>query len=252
MKVAFVLVAALLLGACQTDNLVTKQANDPRPTSVDYIAKPKGPQVAKGAVLFINGVDGTSPSHHYDFDTPNILYWFSGAGFDVYRLNLAPKDQVPFGRVLQATDRAISDIRRQNYRKIFVVGQSAGGVSALVTLIEGGNVADGAIAFAPVAVGNAPKNQQIEWHTDIVSKIGPTRRVAIFHFDGDDLVKNWHKEAVAISSAKLANRRNAMIRVPSNASGHFGFESVAFQNTYGLCLAEFLATDDPNERVCPP
>jgi pimeloyl-ACP methyl ester carboxylesterase len=149
MKVAFVLVAALLLGACQADKLVTKWIDDPRPTSVNPIATPKGPQATKGAVLFINGVDyADRRTHHIDEDTPHILNWFSFAGFDVYRLDLSPKDQDRYNLIFDAMDRAISDMRRQSYRQVYVVGQSVGGVAALVSTLLRPIQSDGAVAFA--------------------------------------------------------------------------------------------------------
>jgi hypothetical protein len=116
MKAVLAAVLALALGACQTDKLVTKQADNPRPTSVNPIAKSKGPQVAKGAVLFINGIDSRDRTHQHDDPTPDILQFFVDGGFDVYRLDLAPGDQAPFGRVFAAMTGTISDMRRQNYR----------------------------------------------------------------------------------------------------------------------------------------
>jgi len=254
MKAILAAVLALALGACQTDKLVTKQADDPRPTSVNPIAKPKGPQVAKGAVLFINGIDFRDRTHMIDDETPDILQWFAGSGFDVYRIDLAPADQAPFERVFAAMDRAIADTRRQNYRRVYVVGQSAGGVAALTSIMRDSPIqSDGAIAIAVGGV-NALESAQtnLQAHRAILNGIATTKRVAVFHFRDDELLGRWHNEAVEISRDKLSVRRNAMVRVPPNVTGHYAMDDARFVKTYGACLAEFLASDDPNERVCPP
>jgi alpha-beta hydrolase superfamily lysophospholipase len=254
MKAAFVLVAALLLGACQTDKLATKQADDPRPTSVNPIAKPKGPQIAKGAVLFINGIDGRNLRHHADEETPDILHWFAGGGFDVYRVDLAPKDQDPSDRVFAAMDRAIFDMRRQNYRRVYVVGQSAGGVAALVSTEKHRSVqSDGAIAIAVGGFsGNETAQINLQFHELIVREVTPATRVAVFHFRDDQILGRWHNEAVRISRSKLDGRRNAMVRVPPGVTGHYAMDTPAFVRTYGACLTQFLAADDPDGSICPP
>jgi len=254
MKIAFVLVAALLLGACQTDNLVTTRTDDPRPTSVNYVARPKGPQVAKGAVIFINGIDFRNRTHQYDDPTPDILQWFVRGGFDVYRLDLAPSDQSPAGRLFAATERAISDMRRQNYKRVYVVGQSAGGVAALISVSRERSIqSDGAIAIAVGGI-NAVESPQLNlWaHREIVDGIRTDRRAAVFHFRDDELLGRWHNEAVAICRARLDGRRNAMVRVPPGVTGHYAMDDAAFVKTYGACLAAFLAADDPDGSVCPP
>jgi dienelactone hydrolase len=254
MKVAFVLVAALLLGACQTDKLVTKQADDPRPTSVNYIARPKGPQVAKGAVIFINGLDFRNLRHHYDDPTPDILRWFVTAGFDVYRLDLAPKDQNPSDVLFAATERAILHMRRQNYRRVFIVGQSAGGNAGLASISQGSPVqSDGAIAFAVGGInGLASAEFNLGYHRLFTGQIEPTKRVAVFHFRNDKVLGQWQREAVEISRANLSGRRNAMVRVPPTVEGHGAAGTFEFESAYGRCLAEFLAADDPDGSVCPP
>jgi hypothetical protein len=295
MKAAFVLIAALLLGACQTtkpagisaacaneiadvehynrllverglppsivlnrhcraEQLAGQQIEDTRPTSVNYIARPKGPQVAKGAVIFINGIDFRNRTHHYDDTTPDILHWFLAGGFDVYRLDLAPNDQAPFGRIFAAMSNTISDMRRQNYRRVYVVGQSAGGVAALISVSRERPVqSDGAIAIAVGGV-NALESPQLnlQAHRDILSEIRTDKRTAVFHFREDELLGRWHNEAVALSRSKLDGRRNAMVRVPPGVTGHYAMDDSAFLQTYGRCLTEFLAADDPDGSICPP
>jgi len=253
MKAILAAVLALALGACQTDNLVTKQADDPRPTSVNPIAPLKGPQVAKGAVLFINGVDFRNLTHHIDEATPSIMYWFANGGFDVYRLDLAPKDQNPAPRLFAATDKAIEGLRRQSYRRVFVVGHSGGGIAALTSTTAGPIQSDGAIAFASGGVNALDSAEEnLRFHRLLTSEIPANKRVAIFHFRDDELLGRWHREAVNISTSTLQGRKNAMVRVPPRATGHLATQSSALANIYGRCLAEFLAADDPNERVCPP
>ena len=253
MKAAFALVAALLLGACQTDKLVTKQADDPRPTSVNYVFKPKGPQIAKGAVLFLHGGDSQSRDHDLEIKAPRFLTYMDGIGFDVFRLDLAPRDQnadAIFHRWLPST---VADFRRQRYKKVYVVGQSAGGMAALVAARSDVQLSDGAVAFAPGWNAREPVSTQVGWHRAAISKIAPSTRVAIFHFRKDELAGRWHKEAVSISNEAFAGRRNAMVRVPpGDIEGHGAIGLQEFANIYGSCLAEFLASDDPDGSVCPP
>jgi pimeloyl-ACP methyl ester carboxylesterase len=253
MKAIFAAVLALALGACQTDKLVTKQADDPRPTSVNFVFKPKGPQVAKGAVLFVHGGDYRSGEHDLDKKSPRFLTYIDGIGFDVFRLDLAPRDQnaeAVFDRWLPS---AVADFRRQRYKKVYVVGQSAGGFTALIAARNDIRFADGAIAFAPTWNANDPVSTILRIHRETLFKIAPSTRVAIFHFRNDELAGRWHKEAVSISNEVFAGRRNAMVRVPpGDIEGHGAIGLQEFANIYGKCLAEFLAADDPNERVCPP
>jgi hypothetical protein len=253
MKAILAAVLALALGACQTDKLVTKQADDPRPTSVNPVFKPKGPQVAKGVVLFLHGGDHQSGDHDLDSKSPRFLTYIDGIGFDVFRLDLAPRDQNAesiFDRWLPST---IADFRRQRYKKVYVVGQSAGGITALISTRSDVQLSDGAVAFAPVWNANDPITAILRVHRDTLSKIAPSTRVAIFHFRNDELIGNWHDQAVGISRQALGNRSNAMVRVPpGDIEGHGAIGLQDFANIYGKCLAEFLAADDPNERVCPP
>jgi hypothetical protein len=41
-----------------------------------------------------------------------------------------------------------------------------------------------------------------------------------------------------------------MVRVPPLVTGHEGMNKFYFIDTYGRCIAEFLAADEPNERIC--
>lgn len=253
MKLILAAVLALALGACQTDKLVTKQPADSRPTSVNSVFKPKGPKVAKGAVLFLHGGNHLSGDHDLDAKSPRFLTYIDGTGFDVFRLDLAPRDQNVDGVFDRWLPSTIANFRRQGYKKVYVVGQSAGGFAALVSARNDVQLSDGAVAFAPVWNFNDPVNTMLRLHRETVSKIAPSTRVVIFQMRNDELIGNWHDQAVAISRQALANRRNAMVRVPpGDIEGHGAIGLQEFANIYGSCIAQFLAADDPDGSICPP
>lgn len=236
----------LALAACQTTG--TPQ----RGTKLNPIARPLGPQAAKGAVLWMDGISGSNPSHHADIPTPDILHWFIPAGLDVYRLDLGIADQRSLDAPTIRAREAITALRSSGYRRVFAVGQSAGAFTALELVGEPRPVADGAIAFAPGVSFRAPIEQQIEWHRGVMRQIRPDRRVAVFHFQRDEIASSWHEDAVRISRAALADRRNAMVRVPPTVFGHLGFTRTGFASIYAQCLVEFLETEQSSGAICPP
>jgi pimeloyl-ACP methyl ester carboxylesterase len=294
MKAAFVLVAGLLLGACQTtkpvgistacaneiaaverynllrdiefmppivlrphclaEQIAGRQIEDTRPTSVNPIAPPKGPRATKGAVLFINGVDyAQRRRHHIDESTISVLDWISFAELDVYRLDLSVIDQSRFNLIFAAMDRAIGDMRGQGYRRVFVAGHSIGAVAALVSVSSRPVQSDGAVLFA-AGFMDASQSRETNLHRyqAWTSAVQPDKRIAVFHFRDDEIFGALHEETVEISRQTLGTRRNAMVRVPSRVTGHDGTKDFNFYNIYGRCLGEFLAAENPNERVCPP
>ena len=98
--------------------------------------------------------------------------------------------------------------------------------------------------------GLEPAEFNLRFHRQFTSQVQPNKRVAVFHFPNDEIFGRWQKEAIEISFANLGNRRNAMVRVPPLVTGHEGMNKFYFIDTYGRCIAEFLAADEPNERIC--
>lgn len=239
------LVGALLLGACQTTG--TPQ----RGTELNPIAPPKGAQQALGAVLYLHGANMFNKRHQSLDRVPPMLDNLVRAGFDVYRLDLAPQDQNRDAITQRRLPQSVATLRDAKYRKVYVVGHSAGGVLAMHA-IGHGRLADGAIAFAPGWNATEPVARQIAFHRAMLAELNHDRRIAIFHFQNDHLLLNWHADAVRMSRAAMAGRTDAMVRVPDLILGHDAAGEQAFADRYGDCLARFLVDVRADQSVCPP
>lgn len=246
MRALLILLLVTALAGCQTTG--TAQ----RGTELNPISKPKGSAEVRGAVLFVGGASGYTPEHHANRQTPDILYWLEGSGFDVYRLDLSASDQSILGTVIDRARAASMDLRARGYKRVYLVGQSAGGFAALTALMRGNAFADGAIAFAPGVNARETVAQQIAWHQEALKNLAPDRRVAMFFFNDDELFGPWQPEAVEIARRATAGRQDAMVRVPSGVSGHLGFNRTGFARAYGECLSTFLVAEKPDGSVCPP
>lgn len=247
------------VGACQissnvdqkrpvTSNAILSTAT----TQLNSISFPRGPDKTSGAVLFINGMNSFQPVHQAGLPTPDLLRWFELFGFDVYRLDFSEADQRRFGNLIDIQlPRAVADLRIRGYKRLYVVGQSVGGVAAIFSIRRSAPLADGAIAFAPGINAKEPIVKQAEWHKQLMNEISVDRRIAVFHFKNDEILDGWHGAAVEISTASLRGRKDAMVRVPLNFEGHGSMAQSAFARLYGRCLALFLLSETPDGSICP-
>jgi hypothetical protein len=245
-------VLLLLLTACQTDTRPVV-STDARPTQVNPISKPKGAGAVRGAVLYIDGISAASTVHQADNETMDILYWFEGGGFDVFRLDLSVSDQQSPDLERVISPNAVRQLRSRGYKRVYVVGQSAGGYLALSSIgRQNSSYADGAIAFAPGVSRLYSVQQQLAWHSELLSDLDQKKRVAIFMFKDDEVLGNWHADGVRIAKSLIGDRQNAMFRVPEYVTGHGGFQKMGFAKAYGDCLVSFLAAEVADASICPP
>lgn len=238
-----VICLGLLVAACQAFTPLGESSFRP-------VGEVRGPQGGSPAILYLFGGTAYPPIDQAQFKTPKILDYFIKTGFDAYRLDLSAFDQAFGSTSMARTQETLLKLRGMGYARIYVVGQSAGGNNALISIGGPNPLADGAIAFAPGSNSRLPIQRQEILFDNVVSKAAPIKRVAIFLFDEDELLGNWHAERIMIVKRWLSGRTNAMMVVPARVRGHSGANTDAFADDFGVCLTRFLNDEVGSGKIC--
>lgn len=202
----------------------------------------QGPAKAKGLVIWNHGRDvaAVAPA-----TAPPLAWEFARAGWDVYaqaRLGTHDVRDVA-NRIIAA---GIEQGRTLGYRRILLMGQSAGGFLALETLSRGA-LANGLVALAPAAYPPADRGGN-DWRlnetrtTEFLRRLGPQRvSIALAYFADDPYFERSEPgKRAAIARQELARARLPYLVVgePPHAGmrGHNAGLGLPFARRYTACI----------------
>jgi pimeloyl-ACP methyl ester carboxylesterase len=198
-----------------------------------------GPQAAQGAVIWNHG----TTSYYGALDSsqsaiPAFVAALSDDRWDVFRLDRPPAGESP-NTSTEALLAAISQLKAQGYRRIVLMGQSAG---AWISLIAAGKSADvhAVIATAPAYYGvNRPKNtMNASALYGYLEGIKAARVMLAFFTDDPYDPGGRGAEADAILGRNGVPR--LIVDRPEGLSGHGAGTSGLFYRRYGPCLRAIM------------
>jgi len=209
----------------------------------------QGPAKAKGLVIWNHGRDIAAAAPAI---APPLAWDFARAGWDVYaqaRLGTHDVRDVA-NRIIAA---GLEQGRALGYRRILLMGQSAGAFLALETLSRGAN-ATGLVALAPAGYGTISQDSA-NWRRNetVISefwrRLGPQRvSIAVAFFSDDPYFERAEPgKRAAIARQELARDRlpNLVIGEPPHAGmrGHNAGLGLPFARRYAACILLLVETD---------
>ncbi|HTV44974.1 MAG TPA: alpha/beta hydrolase [Stellaceae bacterium] len=211
-----------------------------------------GPERAEGVVVWshgrsLAGEDSTTP-------TPPYLRVLRDSGWDVLRFDRLREDD-SLGRSTRLLVALTARLKRQDYHRIVLAGQSFGGFLALMAADDTDNV-DAVIATAPAAFGDF-QDSYSTWRlnaTRLYPLLARVRRarIMLFFFHDDDFDPGGR----GIESRAILARRGlgfAVIDQPAFLEGHWIASSGLFLRRFGDCVRDFAKDDGlAGEFFCHP
>jgi dienelactone hydrolase len=219
----------------------------------------RGPQQAKGLVLWSHGLDGDRPQ--YQYAPPAIIRNFARAGWDVVKIqrNNLYEIRSAYDRHADHVVEQVVKARAEGYRHVVLAGQSYGGAISL----EAGARTDrhfAVLAFAPghgsdaTQASHARRSDNL---TDMLAEIAAKQRgprVLVSIADGD--VYHPHETRGPKIRAALAKQPGAYVLFDETMpiKGHGHADTNQYLAWFGRCILDFA---DPGreprrpETVCP-
>lgn len=242
------------------------QPYDGPPNGADYWTVPaykqfplKGPQVAKGLILWSHGVYRREAQ--YQYPPAPIMQRFARAGWDVIKVQRNPRNErgwIPSGvRHVHDLVERVNQAKANGYRQVFVAGQSYGGAisieaSARTTAI------DGVIALAPGHGSDAESGGSariFDMLTDqLIGAIDKAQapRMLVMIAEGD-VYTPFEVRGPRLRAA-LDRRAKPYILFDETMplKGHGAGETPQFDQWYGVCIMAFMTKLEapPGETRC--
>lgn len=201
----------------------------------------QGPKQAKGLVIWNHGRGMTAADHK----APPLALHFAHRGWDVYGLyrGWGNDDRM---RALQIVGAGIEKAWQMGYRRIVLMGQSAGAYAAIEAVRYGYEV-DAIIAMAPAAHGNGSYWQDNDYAMRPIWErfAGKKTKVAVAYFSGDDY---YEAHAPNVRGPWLQAKLSSfgvphyVINQPDIAGlkGHIAGHSWNFARRFGPCIFDFV------------
>lgn len=215
-----------------------------------YADRPaRGPQAAKGAVIYSHGLRRVSEGAT---ETPFVVDDLQESGWDVFRLQRRWAEDSLDGSPA-ALAAAARRLRDQGYGSIVLVGQSFGGWISLAAARADSGPIHAVIAFAPAAFGTPGDSSTWTRNADELYPLAEAvsaARVLVFLFEGDEYDPGGRGEQLG----RIFARRDiaaAVVDRPFGLAGHGVAVSRGFARRFGLCIRDFVETSSPAPRfVC--
>jgi hypothetical protein len=204
-----------------------------------YDAGSRGPEAAKGAVIWNHG--RTANGRDANGETPFFLDALRDAGWDVFRLQRSAAVDTEEASTLALIGHAEA-LRAQGYKRIVSAGQSFGGWISYFAAAKRAGLFHAIIATAPAAHGEAGTSPDWKLNADrlyaLAESINPTR-VMSFFFQGDPYDPGGRGRHIA----KILTARgipNVMIDRRPGLEGHGVSRTLAFARVYESCVRDFV------------
>ncbi len=207
--------------------------------------EPQGPEKARGLVIWNHGRGMTAADHK----APPLALHFAHRGWDVYTLyrNWSTDDR---GHAMLMVGAGIEKARQMGYKRIVLMGQSAGAYAAIEAVRYGYEV-DAVIAMAPAAHGNGSSWQDNDYAMRPIWEkfAGKQTKVAVAYFAGDEY---YEAHAPNVRGPWLEAKLQSfgvphyIINQPAVAglNGHLAGHSWNFARRFGPCLFAFVETGE--------
>lgn len=205
----------------------------------------QGPDKATGLVIWNHGRGMTVAGR----EAPPLALHFAHRGWDVYSLHRGwgSDDRM---RALQIVSAGIEKAQRLGYRRIVLMGQSAGAYAA-VEAVRYGYEVDAIVALAPAAHGNTSDWQDNDFVMRTIWEkfAGKKTKVSVAYFSEDEYYETYAPNVRGPwLQAKLRGFGipHYVINQPAVASlkGHGAGESWNFARRYGPCIFAFVESGD--------
>lgn len=237
------------------------------PDGADYWTVPaykdfplKGPQAARGVVLWSHGVYRREAQYQYP---PNLVVRrFATAGWDVVKVQRNPRNErgwIPTGirHVADLTERA-NKAKAEGYKLVIAAGQSYGGAISIEA--AGRTTAiDGVLAMAPGHGSDAANGSTARMFDGLTDQLieaikrSKTPRLVVMIAENDI----YHPFEVRGPKLRAALTSHGMPFVLFDETmplkGHGAGATTQFDQWYGACVVRFLteATAKSGETKCP-
>jgi dienelactone hydrolase len=261
-----IVTAALAVAAGLTVGLSTSSAQpyDPPPSSFTaYWEVPgfkdhphRGPENAKGAVLWSHGVAGQHIQ--YTAPPPDVLRDFAQAGWDIIKIQRNNTHEQGWSasgtkHVAYVVERA-RKARTEGYKHVIAAGQSYGGAISLEASARSDDLF-GIIAFAPghgsdacgSSAGFSSRRISDNIQRQLIDAIGGAKapRVVVLMADGDEC--QGFNEPSRIINEALQRIPGQFLQFDATmpVRGHSAAATAQFRAWYGKCLLDFM---DPSRE----
>ena len=221
---------------------------DFKPAEYSMPAPPTlGPDKARGLVIWSHGRGDTAASEQ----APPLAHYFAQQGWDVYSLyrGWGSDDRTRAQQIVQA---GVEKAQGLGYRRIVLMGQSAGAYAS-IDAVRYGAAVEAVIGLAPAAhgggstPGNAWRQNDFAMRSIWESYGGVKAKVAVAYFSGDDYYEahtpNIRGPWVAKKLQELGIP-HFVISQPGVGSltGHGAGQTGNFARRFGPCIYAFVET----------
>lgn len=242
------------------------QPYDGPPGGTDYWTVPaykdfplKGPQAARGVVLWSHGVEGRKAQYQYQ---PNqVVKRFARAGWDVIKVQRNPRNErgwIPSG-VRHAKDlvERAHQAKAEGYKQVIAAGQSYGGAIS-VEAAGKTTVIDGVLAMAPGhgsdATGSGHARMFDSLTDQLITAIGRMKTPrAVIMIAENDIYHPFEVRGPKLRAA-LIKRGSPFVLFDETMplKGHGAGATPQFDQWYGACVVGFLtaASVSSGETSC--
>jgi dienelactone hydrolase len=217
----------------------------PRPAAADdfsfELAYPttalKGPQAAKGAVIWSHGINSILGKE--DAESPPALFigLFRDGGWDVFRLNRSRMSEEPRSTSDELV-RRVHKLKQQGYAKIVLAGQSGG---AWISLMAAGQSDEihAVIANAPAYYGTSAGSASMKFQKNAVVLYDHLERIhrgrIMISFFADDAYDPGGRAAKADEILTRNGVAHLILDRPAELVGHHAGNSGLFMRRFGAC-----------------
>jgi len=207
---------------------------------------PRGPQKAKGVVLWNDGYSGSmiAPGK-----VPPIVQYFAEQGWDAY--NLRRHSAFYTQKVSPLVLLGIEKLKAIGYSRIVLMGQSAGAYASIEVGSYRAEIT-GLLALSPAGFGDYSRSSEWRQNDTYIRTFwdkykDSNLRVAAGFFSGDDWYETKHPQVRGPYAEKRLTENgipNFIITEPKYAgmNTHFGGVGWEFARRYGPCLELFFDT----------
>lgn len=235
--------------ACRVIGLVVLAATvlilSPRPAAADdfpfepaYPATAlKGPQAAKGALIWNHGINSILGKEGAE-SPPLFISVFRDNGWDVFRLNRARMSEEPRSTADELT-RRIHKLKQQGYAKVVLAGQSGG---AWISLMAAGRSEEihAVIANAPAYYGTSAGSVRMEFPKNAAVLYDHLERIhqgrIMISFFADDAYDPGGRAAKADEILTRNGVPHLILDRPGELIGHGAGNSGLFMRRFGACV----------------
>ena len=197
----------------------------------------KGPQAAKGALIWSHGINSILGKEDAESPTPLFVTLFRDSGWDVFRLNRPRMSEEPRGTADELV-RRVHNLKQQGYAKVVLAGQSRG---AWISLMAAGQSDEihAVIANAPAYDGTSAGSASMKFQKNAVVLYDHLARIhqgrIMISFFADDAYDPGGRAAKADEILTRNGVPHLILDRPAELIGHHAGNSGLFMRRFGAC-----------------